>query len=510
STMTKCLFCENSRLLPDNMCHINNCVAYDYNGRCLACAKNYLLNTSGFCEISINCLYGYDNNCLKCAKDYILNNGSCVLKQENCLITDGVLCRKCGSGVIFGKCDICSSGCIHCDGTSKNECIVCATNYILVNGYCNKIENGMTNNKEMISCNNNLYIDDNQCYICSQKYNQVYLCDRQKIIQCEESYYINANENLCISTTCNNNETNEENNLCSSTISNCKHSINSKCLECESEYYLDSNNSCVIYNNLSYALNCEIFNHFGCIRCVEGYYLESNKTCSKCDTSLCQTCYSLTYCLTCSVNKFLSGHQCKSNENLIGKCNKFVTSGGCSECLEGYYKNGLDCYECDTSCSTCFSAPTKCLKCNSTNFKTTSGSCLPRSLLYESCDVEITENGCEKCKDGYYLVDSNQCQKCDSNCKTCYSFDMCLTCTSDKILVDSKCKNYSSINNCKAVSNSKCSKCTFWYTPSENGTFCVKKAVWWVILIIIVFTIAIIVGVFLIFTCLIKSYLKHT
>ncbi|ELP88661.1 protein serine/threonine kinase, putative, partial [Entamoeba invadens IP1] len=41
----------------------------------------------------------------------------------------------------------------------------------------------------------------------------------------------------------------------------------------------------------------------------------------------------------------------------------------------------------------------------------------------------------------------------------------------------------SQISKCKEINNSKCSKCSFWYSPIKYGTLCESRAVWSVIIV---------------------------
>ncbi|ELP93617.1 proto-oncogene tyrosine protein kinase FER, putative [Entamoeba invadens IP1] len=209
----------------------------------------------------------------------------------------------------------------------------------------------------------------------------------------------------------------------------------------------------------------------------------------------CTSCVSTSsQCISCKNGYYLGeNNKCISNEELIKKCEKVaIVTSGCYQCREGYYRVGLDCIECISNCSTC-NTNSKCLTCNSTNYKTQDGDCIPQSSLI-GCQLEVTQNGCSKCQNGYFTVKTNECEKCDDNCETCsVSNTKCTSCHSNYILNKNKeCISMNKVDNCVKVANSKCSKCTFWHVPSESGTFCNTKAVWWFILIIIIFVLVII------------------
>ncbi|ELP89376.1 protein kinase domain containing protein, partial [Entamoeba invadens IP1] len=65
------------------------------------------------------------------------------------------------------------------------------------------------------------------------------------------------------------------------------------------------------------------------------------------------------------------------------------------------------------------------------------------------------------------------------------------------------CLDISYVLQCIEISNSKCSKCTFWHSPNDNGTFCDKKAVWWVLLIVVVFAIIVMAVVITSIVCVV-------
>ncbi|ELP92950.1 protein serine/threonine kinase, putative [Entamoeba invadens IP1] len=121
---------------------------------------------------------------------------------------------------------------------------------------------------------------------------------------------------------------------------------------------------------------------------------------------------------------------------------------------------------------------------------TINGDCQPFSQLEELCEEKVTQNGCAKCKNGYYRINGNECKKCNSNCFTCSIEKVCTSCYANHLLNENNiCKNVSEVSNCVRIENSKCEKCVFWYTPSKNGMYCQEAIIWWVILIIVLFII---------------------
>ncbi|ELP84423.1 hypothetical protein EIN_339940, partial [Entamoeba invadens IP1] len=266
-------------------------------------------------------------------------------------------------------------------------------------------------------------------------------------------------------------------------------SRNNKCVECENNYIFNNNKSCVKTSQNNNSTNCISFNKNGCVSCAVGYYL-LNAECNLCSENCTSCVESDTKCLSCK-SGFYQGdnYTCLSSTDLLNKCNKISTiTSGCYQCKDGYYRVGLNCYECLLNCSIC-NTKEKCLTCNLTNYKTQSGKCLPQNSVI-GCAVEVTQNGCNRCIDGYYTVNYNECERCNDNCTTCTQPEKCSSCVKNKVLFESGlCLDISYVLQCIEISNSKCSKCTFWHSPNDNGTFCDKKAVWWVLLIVVVFAI---------------------
>ncbi|ELP92828.1 hypothetical protein EIN_324880, partial [Entamoeba invadens IP1] len=232
---------------------------------------------------------------------------------------------------------------------------------------------------------------------------------------------------------------------------------------------------------------------YGCISCKNGYYL-SNAECFPCSEN-CTKCFeSEIKCLECTSGFYMSeNYVCLPSTKLLSTCEKISTiTSGCYQCKDGYYRVGMDCFNCLSNCTTCNTNKT-CLTCNATNYKTTSGQCLPQNSII-GCSIEVTQFGCNKCQDGYYTVNTNECKKCHGNCTTCTHQEKCTSCIKNKVLFESGlCLDISFVLNCLQVSDSKCSKCTFWHSPNANGTFCNKKVVWWVLLIIVLFIIGVLI-----------------
>ncbi|ELP91482.1 protein serine/threonine kinase, putative [Entamoeba invadens IP1] len=431
------------------------------------------------CDVS-NCKYCPNDRsvCEKCQSTYKLIDGNCI-KNENCLFSTSNWCKKCLNGFYMknGNCEkVTDCNVIKIDGT----CQICENNnkkMLNLNGECiesDKTKVETTSNTNIITCKNGYFLSMNTCEKCVDSA----LCENGRVIKCDTNNEMSINGNCEIP--------NDTNGRCNKEIINCIVLTNAKCGECDNNFIL-SQNKC----ENSRDIHCEVQNSFGCIKCQDTYYYdESTKLCESCDPS-CLTCFeTATKCLSCPQNMYLSDYKCNTNNDLKMTCDQFASFGsGCVVCKDGYYRVGLDCLKCDIKCGTCLNL-NSCLACNSTNYKTNDGECLLQSDIF-GCAVNVTQSGCSKCQDGYYIVNTNECRKCDDNCNTCTSTST--KCTSCGILfvllTNGSCVNYSKIMKCKETTQSKCSKCSFWYVPNEDGMSCKSRAVWWVILVAVLFVI---------------------
>ncbi|ELP88654.1 protein kinase domain containing protein, partial [Entamoeba invadens IP1] len=332
------------------------------------------------------------------------------------------------------------------------------------------------------------------------------LCSFKTTEKCDKTYYVKEDGSVCVKNVCSEGINNEENGKCAPQIDNCVKYVNGMCVECSLKYSYDGNVSCVEPSTVD--VNCGMAIPVGCIKCDGNTFLNvSTHKCETCNSS-CESCLNSTMCLSCVDGFFLSDHICKSNDELNDTCARKVPNGnGCLVCKVGYYKKGADCVLCDVKCGECVTE-NSCIKCNATNYKTSNGDCLPRSSI-STCAVEVTESGCSMCKDGYYTVNGNECQKCVEGCAKCSESTRCTSCDDTYVLKSTSCVSYNTITKCTKTKDSKCSSCTFWYSPSDDGTFCSKTAVWWVILLIIVIVISILVLITALVLFVMVKVIKH-
>ncbi|ELP85853.1 protein serine/threonine kinase, putative [Entamoeba invadens IP1] len=434
-------------------------------------------------SICIDCSYN-SKKCLRCQQEYYITNDSKCVEIPNCLLKRSNRCLKCSNGYLLSE--------NHCQNTSScliqtlnGTCQICGIDklYIIDNGSCKIPDTNsiIVNQNNIIACKSAYITNSNICQKCSDLYKSSEVCENGRPTKCEIEFEMNKS-GQCEHNNCS--DPNDENGRCTSFINKCTFITNSKCLECYNNLIL--NNAECHTNDDSQCTNQSLVS---CLRCNDSYcFNSSSNRCERCDSN-CLTCViNPTYCLSCPLGFYISNNICKTNSELVGICTQFISSGGCAKCAEGYYRNGLDCYKCDLSCSLCNTNST-CLTCNSTNYKTWSGDCKPQNSLI-GCDVNVTQYGCTRCKEGYFQVNINECKNCNTTCLTCSSQRSCESCLSSKVLFSSGiCVTLSQITKCKEIKNSKCNKCSFWYAPSLDGTYCEKKIVLWVVLVIVLFII---------------------
>ncbi|CAD8048107.1 unnamed protein product [Paramecium primaurelia] len=182
----------------------------------------------------------------------------------------------------------------------------------------------------------------------------------------------------------------------------CYDSENNNCLKC----HLDSKRS-LIDNNC---------------KCVDGYYeIEGDPICKQCHIN-CKTCSEYEKCLSCSNEKLLVNNECVCKPNFYLYKSNFIYT----------------CKSCSKQCLTCFGQlEYECLSCVGS--------------------ITLQSNNTCSCNIGYYLI-NNQCQICNSNCRTCaQNSTYCLSCQVNYLLqTNNICCHYSNIfinNLCSCISS---------------------------------------------------------
>ncbi|ELP83573.1 protein serine/threonine kinase, putative [Entamoeba invadens IP1] len=420
----------------------------------------FFVAANGFEYNNTSCKLGYFQNgffiCqnhLPCSNGGKTTDGRCAACQViNCVMCDGDKgkCMKCKENLTYNTNTNTCEEYTNCLSFTEDKCLRCNDGFVFEGNNCVDITKDNRNcqikvgvpsecrlcdltNTTLINSNgvcNGFYVQDNMCNNCTINNEGSLLCSFKNTEKCDKTYYVKEDGSVCVKNVCSEGINNEENGKCAPQIDNCIKYVNGRCVECSSKYSYDGNVSCVEPSTVD--VNCGMATPVGCIRCDGNTFL--NVMTHKCETcnSNCESCLDSTKCLSCVDGYFLSNHICKSNDALNDTCARKVPNG----------------------------------------------------------------NGCLwlfMCKDGYYTVNGNECQKCVERCAKCSEQYRCTSCDDTFVLKSTSCVSYNTITKCTKTKDSKCSSCTFWYSPSDDGTFCSKTAVWWVILLIVVVIIAILV-----------------
>ncbi|ELP88012.1 hypothetical protein EIN_419410 [Entamoeba invadens IP1] len=352
-------------------------------------------------------------------------------------------CRTCISGYYLydGLCVKCGEGCSKCD---QNTCLECDSGKF----------QSITNTSICIKCADNCVVcdSDTQCRICSfgfyKKSGKCYSCDKNCVSECIDDVGCKTCNTTFYS----------ENGECHQCMSNCLLcSNNTVCESCDTTYFLNDNFTCSKCDTNCVINKCHP--SLGCESCVETYFVNSG-LCDKCPKH-CLNCKNNETCTTCSSGYFNNNGFCISCGD--GCINNMCTSTGCLECISGYFKDGPLCVKCPLNCSVCTSnGCTECLP----NFQKTDGKCVECDLFCE--DGECHQDGCHRCKSGYYInstVSPKICLKCDAKCLTCNSFNLCLTCNSTYDKIEGMCCS----KNCVECVVGSCVKCRTNYFLQNDG-----------------------------------------
>ena len=362
--------------------------------------------------------------------------------------------------------------CKECESEEYGKCTKCREGFNLIEGTC------PCTNFQCALCTGGSYYDD--CELC-------------------KNGYYNNNKN------------------CNCEIEGCAICENNICLVCYDEYVLDiSNNKCDLQTNEKrrncYDPNCDVClseEKGTCEECKKGFNLkkgecyelkipEPNKTCEQgyyendgvcepiCNGFNCNSFFCFeNQCLRCNGNRL----------NFIYPCDysKFCTKEGCSLCYtdddcyfcnQGYYLVGGICQKCIKGCSVCVNNET-CQYCLS-GYKLDSNSKCIANLEHPDFNINLYQ------KIKFKLISKNfpneynmeEAQKyanvkdCDTNCKKCdENSAICLECKADYELIDNKCENDCSDENClhcsKGSIEEKCIKCKDGFVA--NGKNCYLK-----------------------------------
>ncbi|ELP93171.1 protein serine/threonine kinase, putative [Entamoeba invadens IP1] len=465
------------------------------------------LNVTERCEVTVpHCVDEFKGICYRCEDGYSkLSNNTCVVISE-CKQTERDFCVECENGYLLDdECHRCDTLFANCSTCSATSCKICSNDTMLSkssdSGLCvSDVLSTKVSNLGIVSCYPEYFLLDNACVLCSSKYSNCKLCTQNSCEKCFNEYEVGVDglcRKKCTVTSgdyeqcskCEDGYSLNEGGKCVTDIQGCsKYGAEGECLMCSTDLVLSfDKQKC----NVNRTEDCEISKEsLHCVRCWNHTFLQY-EDCSDCDSS-CTACFGTDKtCLSCNETSFVSNHTCYLHESLIGKCQIFhKLTGGCVKCTNGYYRFEFQCEKCDPVCATCVKSGS-CILCNSERYMSCESVCRLKSEIV-GCATEISsENGCEKCQDGYYSS-CKVCLKCDAQCYTCTKPGRCDGCASDKVLINGECVDQ--IEKCTTINGSKCVSCDFLYKPSSNGTICEKRSLWWISLIAIFFVI-LVVGV---------------
>jgi len=465
---------------------------YFSNGNCLInCQSKQFLNVSNNscvdCDIScLTCNGLLSNNCTSCPLSAVFSYGECV---DICFIDQYFI----ASNLSCGNCDI---NCKTCSGPFSSDCTSCPIYTYFSNGNC---VNGCPSNQFLKISNYSCDDCDISCLTCTGSLsNECTSCQFSTLFSygvclssCPSSQYLNNSNQSCIDCdlmcqTCNGPLMNN----CTSCPLNTYFS-NGNCVNgCPSNQFLKiSNSSCgdcdiscltctgPLSNDCTSCPLSSLFSYGGCVsNCASSQYLNaSNQSCIDCDLS-CQKCdgpFSFD-CTSCPLTKYYSRGSCVQN------ClfNEFINISeySCNDykvCPSHQYLDIIQnlCFDCDTTCESCFAAsPKDCSSCGSNTF-------LYQTSCVSDCPINYHPinftHECANCLPGYYFESSNfSCVGCDLSCLTCIdSFSTnCTSCSAGKFFFDSECilqcpSHYynDSTNNSCLLCDKSCFECNGSY-----------------------------------------------
>ncbi|KAL4512337.1 hypothetical protein ABPG72_005339 [Tetrahymena utriculariae] len=530
TSTNECTQCQSSFYLDSQECSpcISNCSECQDINNCEKCQPNYLLikdkNTceypcpSGYfnqigtdecsqcidncktCQTQNKCQFCIDGFFLKldsqdcvdsCPEGYSLKDFQCIKCLSNCIECDtNHDCKKCKQGFYLNDNQICQEcsvpNCISCQ-TNNQSCDICKSNYVF----------DLQSNQCLQKCPENSFVqkDSNQRYFCQQCIQNCQQCSNStECQQCKPSFYVDKSNNNtcsqcienCINCNSNSNSCDQcqlnyyfipklnkciqqcplqyfdsidtsERLVCQQCINNCDSCKNSsQCEKCSESFYLRLDTyQCVNKCPYGYSLkgtscikcisNCQTCSDMNsCEQCRQGYYLNSDKQCVSCQVNNCDVCQDTSnQCQVCSLGFILSLNQ--------SSCIKQCPDGQFSQQSNG----NLICSKCSQNCSLCIDN-TQCNKCQQ-GFTLINKQCV-QCNVQQCSQCENSVQLCDQCSQSLYL-NSNQlkcvsqcqadeyldstlkmCKKCHQNCKKCQSDSMCLECKSPYLLNDTnKC-----------------------------------------------------------------------
>ncbi|XP_060618166.2 proprotein convertase subtilisin/kexin type 5 isoform X2 [Anolis sagrei] len=371
------------------------------------------------------------------------------------------------------RCKKCSPNCETCFGSHNDQCNTCKPGY-----YINEETRSC-----FTSCPDGFYLDNNKivCRKCSENCKtctEFQTCTECRhglslqgsrcVIRCEEGKYYNGRD--C--------------EPCHHSCASCAGPGADACLNCTEEYLME-NGRCVLACNNGYYFDQSLENGYkSCKRCdinCLGCSGPGEKNCTSCpngyilDTGLCVVG------LVCKDGEYIDPlDHCQFCEASCSKCTgpsskdclgcvstRFLDDGRCVlQCPKGKFGFQNQCHSCHPTCMECTGSElNECTACGKDEQGNTlflylgeckescpeghypsekDRTCIP---CFEHCEVCLDQTECERCFEGYYLLD-NTCQK--DNCSKGEAEDLdledcipcadgCLSCSLDNPRICTSC-----------------------------------------------------------------------
>ncbi|EAR97451.2 leishmanolysin family protein (macronuclear) [Tetrahymena thermophila SB210] len=291
TSYTNCTGCKtgytsSSGACVDSSC-TGNCATCSSSSKssCLSCTSNLYLQPGNTCNST--CPSGYYQNS---------QNMTCTACSTGCkACSDGKTCTQCDASSGYrqqgNSCTLCASTCATCSSSNPNSCQSCENGLYLFNNQC------------VVTCQKGYFNGPN--YTCSPCVTGCDQCSNgNSCTTCSTGYqpFTYKNQQICINSS-----------SCFSPCSTCSGTFQpTTCATCNQSFYLQGTN-CVA-------------------SCNQGYYAnQSNQTCVQCPAN-CSGCSDASTCTSCSNNYFLSQKSC------VQTCPQGQTGNNSQVCISATIK----------------------------------------------------------------------------------------------------------------------------------------------------------------------------
>ncbi|XP_069782867.1 extracellular matrix organizing protein FRAS1 [Narcine bancroftii] len=481
----QCTVCHESCLT----CHgpsENNCLRCRdpshqlKGGACVAsCGTGYFVKEGSChaCNSSCQTCHLDNEKCLSCAEGRVIHHGRCVSH-----------CPEGSYRDVANRCAACHASCATCAGSVPVLCTSCVNHRTLHKGQC------------LSACPEGFYSAAGVCQACNPPCRACVGPAHSECISClkmEETIDVYRETDGVVQGAC---------------VASCRPRFfvsNAKvCTECHPTCLNCTGRS---PQNCTACSSSRVLHESKCLlTCPEGFYSQ-DKACYPCHPSCkgchgpsdadCMTCHPHAtwlngYCRTgCSEGQYLNQvgycvdcqpgcQQCVANLQGTGSVclnckniHQLLLGDHCtSRCPKGYFTSRGTCKRCHSSCKACSrEGANGCITCGGDLVLALNGMCL------------------SACPQAYYSGSHRICQPCSSQCLTCESNSVCLSCKDPtKVLLFGECQyetcaqqyylDYStgicrecdwSCNACKGPLRTDCLQCMDGYTLQEGS--CVER-----------------------------------